>query len=77
MARGTPHHLTRPPLARHFVDMPEEREFENKNLQALNKRLSALGRCPRCHLLLPHSDCLPESAADMPLHRGIDMDGGP
>jgi hypothetical protein len=52
-------------LARNTVGAEDE---TSAPMRALNARLSALGRCERCGLLLPH-ECLPKKAHELPQRR--------
>ncbi len=72
---GQAHQRTRLPRTPDPYRVSDEHESDTKRMRELNAKLTANGRCPRCHLLLPHADCLPASAAELPLHRGVDMDG--
>jgi hypothetical protein len=60
------------PRPEDFEDRPQLRDNDTAAVRALNERLSALGRCPRCHLLLPCESCIPASAADLPLQKAVD-----
>lgn len=68
-------HRLRPPPPGEFADsslVREARESNTKKEREWAAKLTTLGRCPRCTLLLPCDPCLPASAADLPLRRNVD-----